>query len=70
MPKTKMTQEELRETIDKHLYSAQDALGRVSNLLSDLDSNGSFVSLAKVNADNLATMVSNLMSRIKHDGPS
>jgi hypothetical protein len=65
----KMTQEQLRSAIDTELHVAQNALARTAELLTGLDAQGSFVSLAKVNADNLATMTANLKTRILHCGP-
>lgn len=60
-----MTQEQVREAICKALHDAQHSLALAGDMMPNLEAHNAFVSLAKVNADNLATMAANLESRIK-----
>lgn len=61
------TQDEIRESICQKLHDAQHLLANASNEMTALSSvDGAFISLAKVNADNMATMVGNLETRIKY----
>lgn len=60
------TQVEIREHIVAQLHVAAAALAETATWLPALTDHQGFISLAKVNADNLATMVSNLETRLKY----